>query len=84
MGAIDTISSAERRLGPSHKLYAPVSSVPVWKVLWRRYCQWQSMRRSQVALRYLSKEQLSDIGISREQALQEANNRGRPWNRICL
>ncbi|NND50685.1 MAG: DUF1127 domain-containing protein [Rhizobiales bacterium] len=67
-----------QRVKPSHPLYLPISSIPVWKILWRRYCAWQSLRRSREALLHLSDVQLRDVGISREQAVAEAD-RNRGW-----
>lgn len=72
MNTIDTIISSFRQSTPSHPGYAPVSSVPLWKRIWRWYCRAETLRRSREQLLTLTDRELKDIGITRAQAEVEA------------
>ena len=52
----------------------PLRTSPNWPAAaWRRFCCALELRRQRRALRNLDDRQLADIGVTREQALREAN-----------
>ncbi|WP_337660535.1 DUF1127 domain-containing protein [Anderseniella sp. Alg231-50] len=80
MGAIDTILNSMRGHHLNQTNHAPVKTRPVWLVVWRWYCRCIDFNRSRRQLRDLSDHELADIGISREQAMTEADR----WPKLKL
>jgi uncharacterized protein YjiS (DUF1127 family) len=78
MGSIDTILSSMRGHNVNQTLPAPVKTVPLWLSAVRWYCRWVEFHRSREQLRCMTDHELADIGISREDALCEANR----WPRL--
>ena len=72
MGAIYTILNSMRGQHLSQTRPAPVKTLPVWLRAWRWYCRYVDFNRSRQQLRSLSDHELADIGITREQAMTEA------------
>jgi uncharacterized protein YjiS (DUF1127 family) len=70
----------------SSTLNAVAAPVPLWiwpslpAALWQRFCHALELRRQRRALRDLDDRQLADIGVTREQALREANQLF--WTRV--
>jgi uncharacterized protein YjiS (DUF1127 family) len=73
MGSIDTILNSMRGHHLNQTRQAPVKTLPVWQLVWRWYCRCIDFNRSRRELRDLSDHELADIGISREQAMTEAD-----------
>jgi len=73
MGSIDTILNSMRGQHVNQTLPAPVKTVPVWMKAVRWYCRWVEFHRSREKLRHMSDYDLRDIGVSREDALREAD-----------
>jgi uncharacterized protein YjiS (DUF1127 family) len=73
MGAIDTILNSMRGQNLNRTRQAPVKTLPVWAIVWRWYCRCIEFNRSRRQLRDLTDYELADIGISREQAMTEAD-----------
>jgi len=80
MGSIDTILDSLRGQHLDETTQAPVKSIPLWLLAWRWYCRCLHYNRSRRHLRDLSDHQLADIGISREQAMSEADR----WPRLRM
>ena len=73
MGAMDTILNSMRGQHLNQTRQSPVKTLPVWLLVWRWYCRCVDFNRSREQLRDLSDHELADIGISREQAMTEAD-----------
>lgn len=73
MGAIDTILGAMTGKTLSGTRPAPVQSVSLWSRAAKWYLNWREFHRTREQLRNLTDTELADIGITREQADEEAN-----------
>jgi uncharacterized protein YjiS (DUF1127 family) len=74
MGTIDTICSAEAQVASlaGAKVRTAVPKPHPLRRLWAVYLHWLEKRESRWVLRYLTDDQLNDIGLTRNEAAAEA------------
>lgn len=72
MGAIDTILGKMTGKAFEQTGSAPVTIVSLWRRACQWYLRWSEYHRTRAQLRNLTDSELADIGISREQADEEA------------
>ena len=73
MGAIETILGRMTGKAFEQTGHAPVNLVSLWRRACRWYLRWSEFHRTRAQLRNLTDAELADIGVSREQADEEAN-----------
>lgn len=73
MGAIDTILQSMTGKASRQTVPAPVKVTSLWQRMKAWYREWSAFHRSREQLRHLTDHELADIGITREQADEEAN-----------